>query len=317
MAYILIRSSCLRGDRDGFRVNTSSITSTSVNKVAWFVAVLVGLTALSSILASIFGAQAIILAVVSTIFTGVAVFWASKLQVRENRNRTARELARRQARELERQREEELERQRTMRRRLDRDCSELLRRAEVAVENILKSEARAEDLLDPPVDESLIRDGVQRILSAGAKITDLRAKQISITVRSLPKYEQIDYERFEELKPGPMTDAVLERQRQALAMVMNWMTSQVENLEHYASSVKKVDATYRDWIGSQEAERLNDPVRDVLAEMAKDKLAAEEYSRLTERTSMAEQAFRQSIEEANLVGEILALPDDKDGEGLV
>jgi len=100
-------------------------------------------------------------------------------------------------------------------------------------------------------------------------------------------------------------------------MVLSSMAVRVENLEHYASSVKKVDATYRDWIGSQEAGRLNDPVRDVLAEMVRDKLAAEEFNRLTERTSMAEHAFRQSIQEANLAAEILALPDEKHSEGLV
>jgi hypothetical protein len=95
------------------------------------------------------------------------------------------------------------------------------------------------------------------------------------------------------------------------------MAVRVENLEHYASSVKKVDAAYRDWIGSQEAGRLNDPVRDVLAEMVRDKLAAEEFNRLTERTSMAEQAFRQSIQEANLAAETLALPDEKHSDKLV
>jgi hypothetical protein len=112
-----------------------------------------------------------------------------------------------------------------------------------------------------------------------------------------------------------MTGAVLEPQQQALAMVLSSMTTRVENLEHYASSVKKVDATYRDWIGSQEAARLNDPVRDVLAEMVRDKLGAEELNRLTERTSIAEQAFRQSIHEANLAAETLALPGQKDSAG--
>jgi hypothetical protein len=52
-------------------------------------------------------------------------------------------------------------------------------------------------------------------------------------------------------------------------------------------------------------------VRDVLAEMVRDKLAAEELNRLTERTSMAEQAFRQSIQEANLAAETLALPPNR------
>jgi hypothetical protein len=304
-----------------------------MNKVAWFVVVLVGLTAVSSILASILGAQAILLAAVSSIFTGGAVFGAAKLQGRENRKRRATWLAREQDMELERQRrqqqlerQQELQRQWSIKKGLDLDCAELLRRAEVAVKCILESDARAENLLDPPVDEKLLRDGVERVLSAGARITDLRDKQRSITVRSLPKSEQVGLaeglgtasgkgssrrHELQERTPGPMTGAVLEPQQQALAMVLSSMTSRVENLEHYASSVQKVDATYRDWIGSQEAARLNDPVRDVLAEMVKDKLAAEEFNRLTERTSMAEQAFRQSVQEANLAAETLALPGKK------
>jgi hypothetical protein len=304
-----------------------------MNKVAWFVVVLVGLVAVSSILASISGAQAILAAVVSSVVTGGAAFGAAKLQARENRRRRATWLAREQAIELERQRrqqqlerQQELQRQWSMKHGLDRDCAELLRRAEIAVRNILESDARAENLLDPPADEKLLRDGVERVLSAGARITDLRDKQRSITVRSLPKSEQAGLAEGQgdlsdsgagrpgergERAPGPMTGAVLEPQQQALALVLSSMTSRVENLEHYASSVKKVDATYRDWIGSQEAARLNDPVRDVLAEMVRDKLAAEELNRLTERTSMAEQAFRQSIQEASLAAETLALPGKK------
>jgi hypothetical protein len=313
-----------------------------MNKFAWFVVVLVGLTAVSSILASVFGAQAILLAVVSSISTGAAVFGAAKLQARENRRRRASWLAREQDIELDRQRrqqqqerQQELQRQWSIKQGLDLDCAELLRRAEVAVKDILESDARAENLLDPPVEEKLLRDGVEHVLSAGARITDLRDKQRSIAARSLPKSEQVDvvagpgvagpgtvsgrapnrrHER-EQRTPGPMTGAVLEPQQQALAMVLSSMTTRVENLEHYASSVKNVDATYRDWIGSQEAARLNDPVRDVLAEMVRDKLAAEELNRLTERTSLAEQAFRRSIQEANLAAETLALPGQKDSAG--
>jgi hypothetical protein len=305
----------LGGDRNGYRVGTSSTSSTPslsrmpVNKVAWFIVVVLGLTAVSSILASVLGAQAILLAVVSTIFTGAAGFWAANLQGRER----ARALERHQAAESQRRRKQEEYRQWSTRQGLDHDCAELLRRAETAVKAILESDARAGDLLDPPVDEKLLRDCVHRILSAGAKVTDLRARQRKIAINSLPKSDQPNrgYAR-DERTPGPMTGAVLEPQQQALAMVLRSMTTHAENLEQYASSIKKVDATYRDWIGSQEAGRLNDSVRDVLAEMVRDKLAAEELSRLAERTSLAEQAFRQSIQEASLAAETLALPEADD-----
>jgi hypothetical protein len=153
------------------------------------------------------------------------------------------------------QREEEERRARLQlaRRSLDRECSDLLRRAEEAEESILWFYARGRNLLDAPVDVELLRVNVEEVLKAGIKISNLRAQQRAIAEKSSPT-------------PGSMTAAVLEPQKKALAMVLRSITSRVENLEHYASSVKAVDSTYRDWIGAQEAERLNDSVRDVLAE---------------------------------------------------
>lgn len=199
----------------------------------------------------------------------------------------------------ERQRREEEERRRRLQlthRSLDRECSDLLRRAEAAEESILWFYARGGNLLDAPVDVELLRNNVEEVLKAGVKISDLRAQQRAIAEKSPPT-------------PGSMTAAVLEPQKKALAMVLRSITSRVENLEHYASSVKAVDRTYRDWIGAQEAERLNDPVRDVLAETLRDELAAEELRELTDRANLAKEAFRRSIYEANLAGETLALPD--------
>ncbi len=198
----------------------------------------------------------------------------------------------------ERQQQKEEERRRRLqlvRRSLDSECSDLLRRAEVAQKSILAFYARGGNLLDAPVDLELLRDNVEEVLNAGVKISNLRAQHKAIAEKSPPT-------------PGSMTAAVLEPQKKALAMVLRSITSRVENLEHYASSVKAVDRTYRDWIGAQEAERLNDPVRDVLAETVRDELAAEELRRLTDRANIAKEAFRRTIYEANLAGETLALP---------
>lgn len=204
----------------------------------------------------------------------------------------AEELQKRQQREAEERRA----RLQLIRRSLDQECSDLLRRAEAAEESILWFYARGGNLLDAPVDVELLRDNVEEVLKAGVKISNLRAQQRAIAEKSPPT-------------PGSMTAAVLEPQMKALAMVLRSITSRVENLEHYASSVKAVDRTYRDWIGAQEAERLNDQVRDVLAETLRDELAAEELRELTDKANIAKEAFRRSIYEANLAGETLALPD--------
>jgi len=109
---------------------------------------------------------------------------------------------------------------------------------------------------------------------------------------------------------GPITSAVIRPQRQAIALALVHAKSRVENLERYASTVRTVDITYKDWIGAQKAERLNDRVRDLYARTAADELAVQELNRLAERTAAAERAFHASIREANTVAEILALPDD-------
>jgi flagellar biosynthesis component FlhA len=308
----------------------TNIRYVTANRFAWVVVVLLGLTAVSSILASIFGAQAILLAVWSLVFTVVAFYGASKLQARENHMREAELLQRRQEAELvrrkrekERQHQQELERRRSIREGLDHDCAVILGRAEQAVKGILASDARAQGLLDPPVDEKLLREHVEAIFVVGQKITDFRAAHGSIIAMNSPKAKMpsqrdlfgrnVRHPRLEVNKDmtGPMTAAVIEAQQRALGMAIKAAESRTLNLEHYASAVEEVDATYRDFVGAQRAERLNDPVRDLLANTVRDELAAEELKRLTERAAAAEQAFRHSIHEANLAAEILALPDDK------
>ena len=239
------------------------------------------------------------------------------------------------------------------RRRLDPDCAEVLYRAEVAVKTILGSDARAEDLLDPPVDEKLLNDNVEAIWATVREICDLRAEHRSIVAASsartdvptaiagtatalrlsggrpcpacrgtgasagvvpqaCPDCEATGRQKSWTLaqSPGPMTAAVIGPQQQYLAMVLNSVTSHAQNLERYAVSVKAVDATYRDWIGAQQAEHLNERVRHLLASTVRDELAAAELRRLTERTAAAEQAFRHSIQEASRAAETLALPDE-------
>ena len=79
----------------------------------------------------------------------------SLICVRQDGKRRAEQRRRRQEAERDRQRQRR-ELHHSMRQRLDRDCAEILRRAEAAVKFILASTARAKDLLDSPVDENLL-----------------------------------------------------------------------------------------------------------------------------------------------------------------
>jgi hypothetical protein len=223
---------------------------------------------------------------------------------------------------LEAQKRNERERER---RSLDRDCLELLERAEGAISAILNSNARAQHLLNTHVDEVLLGDNVHNIEIVGKKITDLRAKHRSITVMVAtdpnsrqphprqPMYRHQSLNAADEAEQtGSLTGAVIGPQRKAIETALRSAKSRVENLERYAASVEAVDATYRDWIGSQHAEGLNESVRDLLANTVRDELAAEELRALTERTAQAKRAFQESVRKANLAAETLALPDERD-----
>jgi len=223
---------------------------------------------------------------------------------------------------LQRQHQDQWERQRSMRQRLSPDFAEILRRAETAVETILASTARAEDLLDPPVDENLLREHVQAILAVGQRVADLQAAQGSIETMVLSKsvrprltrgaVEGRRSEKDSDVPLGPMTAEILKPQQQALKRVSEAAQKRMLNLEHYASAVSEVDAAYWDFIGAQEAARLNEQVLDLLANTVRDELAVEELTRLTERASVAERTFRYSVREAGLAAENLLLLD---GEG--
>jgi hypothetical protein len=328
------------------------------NRIARVVVVLGSLTALSSILASIFGVHVILLAVGSTIFTIAAARAAFRLQVRQDDRR-----------KVEAFRQERLKHQQEAKRSLDRakldpDVAELLRRAEEAVEAILASDARAENLLSYLVDENALSDSAQAISDLADEITDLRAELRSISVRSLPEGRSRPYmpkgglpkpdmpkgdssdvgelfcaggdlggggrlgdllggffvggsevqptESVSDIPAGPMTADAIRPGQRAIVVALKSAESRLLKLERYALSVRKVDAMHRDWIGTQKAERLNQRFQDIVARTAADELAAKEFDRLTEKAAEAERSFHQSVEEADLAGETLVLPDDED-----
>jgi hypothetical protein len=272
------------------------------NRLARVAVILGGLTSLGSILASIFGAKAILLAVGSTIFTVIAARGTVRFQARQDDMRTVEAL-----------RQERLERQQEAKRsldraKLDRDCAELLRRAEAAVRTVLASDARAENLLNHLVDENALRDCVQAIADLAFEVTDLRAELRSISAQSLPEPGS---RPDGDMPAGPLTADAIKPGQRAILIALESAEERLLKLEHYALSVSRVDAMHRDWIGTQKAERLNSRFREIVAKTAADELAAKEFERLTENAAEAARSFRMSVQEANLAGEILALPDAK------
>jgi len=106
---------------------------------------------------------------------------------------------------------------------------------------------------------------------------------------------------------GPMTQAVLKGQRDALAQAVQAIEARVAELERYAACVRAAEIAYRDWLDAQRVADLNDRYLDLVARTAADEHAVAEISQQTDRAAAA-QTFQQAAREVGLAAEALALP---------
>lgn len=109
---------------------------------------------------------------------------------------------------------------------------------------------------------------------------------------------------------GPMTTAVLEAQRRAVAIAQDHATARIDAIEKYAARVKAADAALRDNEAARKAAEQNGRYLDLVARTAADKHAIEEWTELTERVAATDQALQNSIRLANQAGAALVFPDE-------
>jgi hypothetical protein len=178
---------------------------------------------------------------------------------------------------------------------LDDSGRQLLRRAQLAIGAILSSDVYTADLLDRAAAQTALKRHEWEIASTLREITALRAESGT----SLPG-----------ASPGPMTDAVLESHRRALALAQQATTARVCALERYAAQVRVTDAARLDWQSALKFAGLNDRYLDLLARTAADDQAIAEITTLTEQASAADEAFRESLRRATIAAEDLVLPVD-------
>jgi hypothetical protein len=176
---------------------------------------------------------------------------------------------------------------------LDDSCRQLLRRAQLAIGVILSSGVYADELLRHAAGEIALRCHEWEIASALREITALRAEFDA----NLP-----------DASHGPMTGAVLESHRCALAVAQEATASRVHAIERYAEQVRVADAALLDWQSALKIAGLNDRYLDLLARTAADEHAIAEITSLTEQASSADEAFRASLRLATSATQALALP---------
>lgn len=178
------------------------------------------------------------------------------------------------------------------------DCGrQLLRRAQLAIGAILSSEVYTADLLDRAAAQAALKRHEWEIASTLRDITALRAEPGTSPPCA---------------SPGPMTDAVLESHRRALALAQQATTGRVRALERYAAQVRVTDAAQLDWQSALKIAGLNDRYLDLLARTAADEQAIAEITILTEQASAADEAFRESLRRATISAEALVLPRDQE-----
>jgi hypothetical protein len=110
---------------------------------------------------------------------------------------------------------------------------------------------------------------------------------------------------------GPMTTAILASQNRAITMARDATTARVVALERVAAQVAAAEAARRDWETAHKLAASNDKYRDLVARTAADEHATVEIAGLADQAEEAARVFRETLSQAALAAEALALPEPR------
>ena len=176
---------------------------------------------------------------------------------------------------------------------LELGCRSLLSRAQRAIATILSSPVYAGDLR-AAVEEPVLRWHEWHIAVALREITELLLELAS---------------GYSGGAAGPMTTTILLSQNRAISLARDATTARVLSLEILAAQVAAADAARRDWETAHRMAANNDRYRDLVARTAADQHATMEIAGLAEQAANAAQALRETLQQATLAAEALALPE--------
>jgi hypothetical protein len=176
---------------------------------------------------------------------------------------------------------------------LELGCRSLLSRAQRAIATILSSPVYAGDLR-AAVEEPVLRWHEWQIAVALRDITELLLELAS---------------GYGGGAAGPMTTTILLSQNRAISLARDATTARVLSREILAAQVAAADAARRDWETAHRMAANNDKYRDLVARTAADQHATMEIAGLAEQAANAAQALRETLQQATLAAEALALPE--------
>lgn len=289
----------------------------TVNRLAWAIAGLTGLTALASVLVSVLGGHAILVAIASTAVAVCAAFIARKAQVSHE------ERAYRLWRSGP---DDDLEHAGPPSPGIDRglgqwwavldavpECADLQRRAHDAVATISGLASRVNDRLLRPINPEEFRRGLGDITGKLQRVAEIELDRQSIAARAGSYHRGLaglPERNAGQPGAGPMTAAALSSQEAALAEVIGSVTRRVVSLERYASALVAVADADGDFLGAQQAQTLDQAIVDLQADTPRDELAAADLTNDAEVLKAARSAFETAVREADAAGGMLALPGD-------
>lgn len=175
---------------------------------------------------------------------------------------------------------------------LELGCLQLLRRAQRAVRTIVTSGVYTRDL-HGTLERAVLRQHEWDIAVALREITELLLDLVSASG---------------EGTVGPMTATVLVSQNRAITIARDATAARVLSLELLAAHVAAAEAARRDWETAHRMAANNDKYLDLVARTTAGQHAAAEITGMTERAAEAAQAVRETLQQATLAAEALALP---------
>jgi hypothetical protein len=176
---------------------------------------------------------------------------------------------------------------------LERECRELLHRAQRALAVVVASSVYARDLRDT-VEEPVLRQHEWEIAVSLREITELLLDLAS---------------SYGGGTVGPMTAGILVSQNRAISMARDATTARILALEMLAAQVAAAEAARRDWETAHRLAANNDKYLDLVARTAADQHATTEITSLAEQAAEAAQAVRETLKRATLAAEALAFPE--------
>ena len=178
---------------------------------------------------------------------------------------------------------------------LERECGVLLLRAQRAIAAIVTSTVYAGDL------------------RSAASVPALRQHEWEIAVE-LREITELLFDLVSSSgggRAGPMTAPVLLSQHRAIEIARDATTARIVAIEQLAAQVAATEVARRDWETAHRMAANNDKYLDLVARTAVDERATAEITDLAQQAALAAQAFRETLQQATLAAEALALPESR------